>query len=279
MTFCLHKNIPDFHLGLCVMIWFPIAWMAFVSAFTHPTWVFTIWHPCPPQFTWFTWLMVNLDLNLILKVDQQTIKHGPHTPDPGSISKRFLPCIVRGFWLSRWRWRFCPPQLTGWPTGLWKRAATESIDEARVLGEGSSPWLAGRGPQGKRRGESRGEGNSSQPSSSWRRRRWWQGWQWLRWKYREKEKTRRGLNWPSIPPGFYRMLQYHRFPAPSPPESSPSTLFSTVQSNVLNCKRLNNWLQMSQICPIMTQDDWQWPRMTYQGSGEHRGVQGGARGH
>ena len=29
----------------------------------------------------------------------------------------------------------------------------------------------------------------------------------------------------------------------------------------------------------MTQNDWQWPRMTYQGSWGHQGVQGGARGH
>ena len=36
---------------------------------------------------------------------------------------------------------------------------------------------------------------------------------------------------------------------------------------------------MGQIWLIMTQDDWLWPRMTYQGSWGHQGVQGGARGH
>jgi len=36
---------------------------------------------------------------------------------------------------------------------------------------------------------------------------------------------------------------------------------------------------MGQIWLIMTQYDWQWPRMTYQGSWGHPGVQGGARGH
>ena len=48
---------------------------------------------------------------------------------------------------------------------------------------------------------------------------------------------------------------------------------------VLWCKRLNYSLQMGQIWLIMTQDDWLWPRMTYQGSWGHQGVQGGARGH
>ena len=48
---------------------------------------------------------------------------------------------------------------------------------------------------------------------------------------------------------------------------------------VLQCKRLNYSLQMGQIWLIMTQDDWLWPRMTYQGSWGHQGVQGGARGH
>ena len=48
---------------------------------------------------------------------------------------------------------------------------------------------------------------------------------------------------------------------------------------VLQCKRLNYSLQMGQIWLIMTQYDWQWPRMTYQGSWGHPGVQGGARGH
>jgi len=38
-------------------------------------------------------------------------------------------------------------------------------------------------------------------------------------------------------------------------------------------------LQMGQIWLIMTQDDWLWPRMTYQGSWGHQGVQGGAWGH
>ena len=47
---------------------------------------------------------------------------------------------------------------------------------------------------------------------------------------------------------------------------------------VLQCKRLNYSLQMGQIWLIMTQDDWLWPRMTYQGSWGHQGVQGGARG-
>ena len=36
---------------------------------------------------------------------------------------------------------------------------------------------------------------------------------------------------------------------------------------------------MGQIWLIMTQNDWLWPRMTYQGSWGHQGVQGGARGH
>ena len=36
---------------------------------------------------------------------------------------------------------------------------------------------------------------------------------------------------------------------------------------------------MSQIWLIMARDDWLWPRMTYQGSWGHQGVQGGARGH
>ena len=48
---------------------------------------------------------------------------------------------------------------------------------------------------------------------------------------------------------------------------------------VLQCKRLNYSLQMGQIWLMMTQDDWLWPRMTYQGSWGHQGVQGGARGH
>ena len=44
-------------------------------------------------------------------------------------------------------------------------------------------------------------------------------------------------------------------------------------------KRLNYPLQMGQIWLIMTQDDWLWPRMTYQGSWGHQGVQGGTWGH
>ena len=47
---------------------------------------------------------------------------------------------------------------------------------------------------------------------------------------------------------------------------------------VLWCNRLNYSLQMGQIWPIMTQNDWLWPRMTYQGSWGHQGVQGGTRG-
>ena len=48
---------------------------------------------------------------------------------------------------------------------------------------------------------------------------------------------------------------------------------------VLQCKRLNYPLQMGQIWLIMTQDDWLWSRMTYQGSWGHQGIQGapGAR--
>ena len=45
------------------------------------------------------------------------------------------------------------------------------------------------------------------------------------------------------------------------------------------CKHLNYSLQMGQIWLIMTQNDWLWPRMTYQGSWGHQGVQGGATGH
>ena len=46
----------------------------------------------------------------------------------------------------------------------------EQLNNPRI-----SPWLAGRGRQGKSREGRRGEGNSSWPSSSRRRRRWWQG--------------------------------------------------------------------------------------------------------
>ena len=53
---------------------------------------------------------------------------------------------------------------------------------------------------------------------------------------------------------------------------------TTVQCNVLKCKRLNYSLQMGQIRPIMTQDDCVWQGMTYQGSGGFQGVQGGTRG-
>ena len=56
--------------------------------------------------------------------------------------------------------------------------------------------------------------------------------------------------------------------------------YSALQCTIV--KRLNYSLQMDQIWPIMTQDDWLWLRMTYQGSGGHQGVQGapgGARGH
>ena len=44
------------------------------------------------------------------------------------------------------------------------------------------------------------------------------------------------------------------------------------------CMRLNHSFQMGQRWLTMAQDDWLWPRMTYQGSGGHQGVQGGARG-
>ena len=54
---------------------------------------------------------------------------------------------------------------------------------------------------------------------------------------------------------------------------------TTVQCNVLKCKRLNYSLQMGQIWPIMTHDDCVWQGMTYQGSGGFQGVQGGVRGH
>ena len=46
---------------------------------------------------------------------------------------------------------------------------------------------------------------------------------------------------------------------------------------VLQCKRLNYSLQMGQIWLIMTQDDWLWPRMTYQGSWGHQGAPGESR--
>ena len=53
---------------------------------------------------------------------------------------------------------------------------------------------------------------------------------------------------------------------------------TTVQCNVLKCKRLNYSLQMGQIRPIMTQDDCVWQGMTYQGSGGLQGGPGGRQG-
>ena len=61
-----------FHLALWVIIVFPIAWIAFVSAFTHPTWVFAMVY-----LSTLTWTMILIT-------------------DPGSRLKHFSPYIVQG---------------------------------------------------------------------------------------------------------------------------------------------------------------------------------------
>ena len=61
-------------------------------------------------------------------------------------------------------------------------------------------------------------------------------------------------------------------------KTQKNTNFHYIALQCTVVKRLNYSPQMGQIWPIMTQDDWLWLRMTYQGSGEHQGAQGGTRG-
>ena len=128
--FCLHTNIVN--LALWVIIVFPIAWIAFVSAFTHPTWVFAMVY-----LSTLTWTMILIT-------------------DPGSRLKHFSPYIVQGSWRHRWRWRLYPPRLTGWPRGWWKLAATENLEMRPSLKRGNltlpgCPWSTRPKQRGKQR--------------------------------------------------------------------------------------------------------------------------------
>ena len=66
-----HSGLREYrHLSLWVIIWSPIAWIAFVSAFTHPTWVFIILYIDTGGVS----LHLNMDLNLIFEAQDSVVE-------------------------------------------------------------------------------------------------------------------------------------------------------------------------------------------------------------
>ena len=143
------------HLALWVMIWSPIAWIAFVSAFTHPTLVFRDETSIIPSLFRFS-VLINFKFQLWWQTEQAEMipvnfgfsltGHVPGTkllhPIFPPYFKYSPPYIVRGSWQSRWRSHLSPPRSSGWPRGSWKTVAPESRNKRRLKeGENNLGWV------------------------------------------------------------------------------------------------------------------------------------------